>query len=74
MDDIEVYRTRWQAVSLIERNELLAASIELRWQQLNAVIGLAIGLGILKADNSEEEVYQRWADLKNEASIQHQKS
>lgn len=71
---MKAYRARWQAVAEIERQELLTASIDLRWRQLNAVIGLAIGLGILKADNSEDEVYQRWAKLKSEAANRHLKS
>jgi len=64
---MKAYRERWQAVAEIEREELRTATIENRWQQLNAVIGLAIELGILKADDSEGEVYQRWAKLKNKA-------
>jgi hypothetical protein len=69
-EDVKAYRARWQAVAEIERQELKAASLDQRWQQLNAVIRLAIGLGILRTDKSEEEVYQRWAQLKNQASIQ----
>jgi uncharacterized metal-binding protein len=72
-DDMKAYRARWQAVSEIERQENQAASIDLRWQQLNALIGLAIGLDILKADKSEDEVYQRWAKLKSRAARQHPK-
>jgi hypothetical protein len=67
-DDMIAYRDRWQAVAEIERQELRNASIELRWRQLNSVIGLAIGLGILKADNSEEAIYLRWAKLKEKAT------
>jgi hypothetical protein len=58
------YRDRWLAVAEIERQELQTASLELRWQQLNAVVGMAIGLGIWKAADDELEVYQRWAKLK----------
>jgi hypothetical protein len=67
-EDMKAYRARWQAVAEIERQELQAATLDQRWQQLNAVIGLAIGLGILKTDNSEEEIYRRWAKLKNQAN------
>ena len=67
-EDMKAYSARWQAVAEIELQELQSASIELRWQQLNAVIGLAIGLGIMKADKSEEEIYQRWAKLKDQAA------
>jgi len=67
---MKAYRSRWQAVAEIELQELRSTSIELRWQQLNAVIGLAIGLGIMKIDESEGEVYQRWAKLKDKAANQ----
>jgi len=73
MDDMKWYRDRWKAVVEIGLKELQAASIELRWQQLDSVVGMAIGLGILKGDNSEEEVYQRWAKLKNKAADPHRK-
>jgi hypothetical protein len=71
-DDMIAYRARWQAVAEIELQEQRAASFESRWQQLNAIIGLAISLGILKADLlSEEGIYQRWAKLKEKAAGQH---
>ena len=66
-DDLIAYRDRWQAVAEIERQEQQIASVEVRWRQLNSVIRLAIGLGILKTDQSEEEIYQRWAKLKEKA-------
>jgi len=44
--DLKAYCDRWQAVAVIEQWELQTASLELRWRQLNAVIGLALGLGI----------------------------
>lgn len=65
---MKAYRARWQAVADFEQQELQAASIELRWQQLNAMVGLAIELGIFKSDNSEEEIYQRWASLKEKCN------
>jgi hypothetical protein len=69
-EDIKAYRARWEAVAEIERQEMRAETLDQRWQQLNAVIGLAIELGMMKADQSEEEVYQRWAKLKSEAEKQ----
>ena len=59
------YVDRWKAVAEIEQQEAASASIDLRWQQLNAIVGLAIGLGILKADPSEQEGYLRWGELRN---------
>ena len=67
---LKAYRARWQAVAEIERQELQTATLELRWQQLNAVIGLAIGLGIFKPVEDEIEVFQRWAKLKENAASQ----
>ena len=44
------------------------SSLELRWRQLNAVVGLAIGMGIFKSADDEIEVFQRWAKLKEKAA------
>jgi len=67
---LKAYRARWQAVAEIERQELQTASLELRWKQLNSVIGMAIGLGIYKTAEDEIEVFQRWAKLKEKAGSQ----
>ena len=67
---LKAYCTRWQAVAEVERQELQTATLELRWQQLNAVIGIAIGLGIYIPADDEIEVFQRWAKLKEKASSQ----
>ena len=64
--EMMAYRDRWHAIAEIERQELQRASVDERWQQLNAIIGLAIGLGIMMSDQSEEEVYLQWAKLKNQ--------
>lgn len=66
--EMRAYRARWQAVNEIERQELHDASLDERWQQLNAVIGLAIGLGIMIPDQSEEEVHLQWAKLKSQSN------
>lgn len=63
---MRAYRDRWQAVAEIERQELLNISLDERWRQLNGVINLAIGLGIMAADQSEGEVHLRWAKLRNQ--------
>jgi len=63
--DIRFYVERWKAVEEIERQELRSASIELRWKQINAIWRLAKELGYsFEPDESEIEVYQRWAKLK----------
>jgi hypothetical protein len=73
-EDMIAYVNRWRLVADIEQEELKAASIELRWQQLNSVIALAIGLDILKSDPTEEGIYYRWAELKEKAANQHLQS
>ncbi len=63
---MKAYRQRWQVVEEMERQEQRAASIATRWQQLNAILRLSIGLG-LKLDQEDKEdkaVHQRWARLK----------
>lgn len=67
---LRAYRDRWQAVAEVERQELQASTLDLRWRQLNAVLGLAIGLGINKSVDDEIEVFQRWARLKEKATSQ----
>ncbi len=64
VDDLKAYRTRWEAVNAIQREEHLSASLELRWQQLNSIYGMAQGLGVIQPDLSENGVYERWAKLK----------
>ena len=68
--ELKAYLTRWQAVEEIERQELQNATLELRWKQLNAVIGMAIGLDIYKSREDEIEVIQRWVKLKEKATGQ----
>ena len=59
------FRNRWQAVAALEREEQREASVALRWQQLNAILRLAIGLGLPLREQFEEEIVrQRWAKLK----------
>ena len=68
--ELKAYLTRWQAVEEIERQELQNATLELRWKQLNAVSGMAIGLDIYKSREDEIEVIQRWVKLKEKATGQ----
>ncbi len=66
-DDLENFQARWSEVNEIQREERRSASLELRWQQLNAAYGMAKGLGLLKTDPSEKGVHKRWAKLKEKA-------
>jgi hypothetical protein len=63
---IKAFRQRWQAVEKIEQQEQRTASIATRWQQLNAILRLAIGMGLWprQEDGSEIEVRERWVRLK----------
>ena len=63
---LKAYLASWQAVEQVERQELQTATLELRWQQLNAIIGMAIGLGIFEPTEDETVVFQRWATLKDQ--------
>jgi hypothetical protein len=58
-------RDRWKAVEEIERQELRATSMETRLKQMNAIWGLAKGLGFsFEPDESEMEIFMRWTKLK----------
>ncbi|MBN1889933.1 MAG: hypothetical protein JW850_18200 [Thermoflexales bacterium] len=62
---VKHFRDRWQAVAAVELEEQRAASVELRWQQLNALLQIAIGLELpLDKRDDEDSVRRRWAKLK----------
>jgi hypothetical protein len=68
MDPILVreYRARWQAIAEVEAAEQQRASVEDRWARLNAILQMAVALGLDLRAQSEDEasVWQRWARLK----------
>ncbi len=72
--DVKAYQQRWAMVDEIKKEEQRSASMRLRWQQLNAAYGLAKGLGLLQPDPSELEVFQRWANLKENLLVQRPKA
>ena len=63
---VREYRARWQAVSKVEEAEQQPAAVEDRWRRLNAILKMAINLGLdLRAQNEDEAIgWQRWARLK----------
>lgn len=71
---MQVYQAGWKAVEEVQTEERRTASLESRWRQLNAVYGLAKGLGILQPDSTAEEVINRWAILKDKATLQNPKA
>ena len=63
--DIRLYKERWKAVEEIERQELRAMTLEEHWRKLNAIARFAIEAGMeTNRDDSEMEVFLRWAELK----------
>ena len=63
--DIKSYRERWKAVEEFEREELRSFTMETRLQQMITIWCMAVGLGFsFETDNSEMEVFARWAKLK----------
>jgi hypothetical protein len=40
-NEFKAYQARWAAVEEIQREERRSASLALRWQQLNAAVGMA---------------------------------
>ena len=63
---VKMFRDRWREVEAIEIEEQRMASVALRWQQLNAIFRLAVGLGLTLAESDEQEqiVRRRWMKLK----------
>ena len=61
------YQERWKAVAEVELMEQRQASIRQRWQQLNAIVRMAAGLGVLYKDEDGQVdiVRQRWNVLKD---------
>jgi len=63
--DIRFYKERWKAVEEIERQELRAMTLEEHWRKLNAIVRFAIEMDMKPdEDDSEMEVYLRWAKIK----------
>src|SRR5436189_6453252 len=66
-EQLLAYRARWQLVKEFEIAELRAATFEMRWRQLNAVLNMAATLGWFPAEHSDEQVdiaRRRWTRLK----------
>jgi hypothetical protein len=67
-DEMEAYQIRWAELDAVIAEERRSASLELRWQQLNAACAMAIGLGLSLQESDESEVFARWAKLKEKAT------
>ncbi len=65
---IREYVENRRAVHAREIEERRRESIELRWEQLNAIVGMALALGLPLGGQDEkgvEEVRRRWCTLKD---------
>ena len=61
------YRERYRIVSELEWQEQQATTIVERWQQLNALWNLAIGLGMTSGSDTDiDTVRRRWVKLKEQ--------
>jgi hypothetical protein len=60
------FRARWQSVKAVEIEEQRTASITSRFQQMNAVFKMGMGLGLLRTEDDAEinAVRRRWVRLK----------
>lgn len=59
------FRERWARVNAREVDELRSTSLEVRWQQFNALLRWAHQFGWVNAlREGEDEVRQRWARLR----------
>ncbi len=66
-EQIRFYRERWRAGKEIELHELRVMRAEDHWRQINRIARFAILNGWWgKGEKDDEEVYLRWAKLKNQ--------
>ncbi len=61
---LQTYRSRWEAVRAVEREEQQNASLTQRWHQLNALAHMANTLALKPQADEVERVRQRWCKLK----------
>lgn len=66
-DELIAYQVRWANVDAQVKEQRRKTSMELRWRQLNAAYAMAVGLGLLQEDNSDVEVIEKWAKLKEKS-------
>jgi hypothetical protein len=67
---LKLYQERWQALREFEKLEALTETIEMRWQKVNFLYGMAKSMGI-KTDDAKEEklVRARWLQLIKKAGL-----
>lgn len=64
----KAFRDRWDTVAAAEAEERRGSPLRLRWEQLNALRRLAVGLEFPSPSASHQEkiVWERWAGLKRQ--------
>lgn len=62
----KAFRDRWHAVAAAEAEERRRASLLLRWQQMNALRNLMMGIKLSPPSSVEQEriAWERWARLR----------
>ena len=60
---IKLFKKNWEKVNDFEKKELSRMTMSEKFQQLNSLICLGVGMN-LKKDKKESEVRARWVDLK----------
>jgi len=64
--EVLAFKKRWQAVNVAEQKELRAASVELKFQQLAALMASVDAMGWRdKLAEGEAEVRERWRRLRS---------
>lgn len=67
---IKLYQDRWQALNEIEKQEASADTIEVRWQKVNTLYGMAKALGIKPDEEQEDNIVRaRWLKLIKNAGL-----
>jgi hypothetical protein len=68
---LRAYQQRWQAVAEIEVTEQIQATLVQRWQKMNSLLRLSMGLSLVFAPSSQEfeTINQRWNRIRSMHSI-----
>jgi len=62
----QAFRERWQAVAEVEARELQQVSFAQRWRQFDAILQMALDMGLLLPEENIDEIVamrQRWIRL-----------
>jgi hypothetical protein len=65
-EEMLAYKKRWELVEKKIQEEHQNASLELRWQQLNAAYAMGQQMELTRNNSSEARVFEIWTWLKNQ--------